>query len=83
MEKFKVWDTRAFTELYGLVEQIESTIVKLVEEGLVNNLSQLPPSLVPTASLYQLCIAYKLLYDELLEKNLLEVGSKQVTNLLH
>lgn len=73
--KLKVWDSQVLTQMLGLLTQVEAGIASLVMHTGVKSLNDLPPSTLPTSTLYQLCLCYEGMYEKLLEYDLLTTGN--------
>ena len=84
MKKLNVWDSSVLASNYNVANQALAKLAIICSniEGDVN-LKDLPPSMFPTEALYNLCIAYTVIYDTLVEHQLLNTGNKKPTNQIH
>jgi hypothetical protein len=75
MKKLNVWESTALSDSYALLAQFKSQIEYISQQSGVPSLYALPPSMVPTAALYQIAMCYQLLYDKVQESDLLNIGA--------
>lgn len=74
MKKLKVWDSNLITDTYVLLKQMQVHLEDLGEKLGIQSLKDLPDSMIPTSSLYEITACYEIIYDKLVEYELLEVG---------
>jgi hypothetical protein len=79
--KLKIWDTRLISDTYTITAQMQAQIDAIVEQTGVSNLESLPHSMIPTASLYEILICYAMLYNRVLDADLLNTGNAKQTQL--
>lgn len=70
-DKFRAADSAELAKQYNIASQFIRTISQIMEnaDG-VDNISDLPNSSVPTDILLNLCICYGIMYDKLVEYQL-------------
>ena len=71
---FKVWDSQTLQENVKIAIQIKAKIEEICTENKVSPYS-LPPSVVPTAQLFDIVSSYEALYNKLLEFSLAKTGN--------
>ena len=70
--KFRVWDNKLLFQTLQQSIQVKEKIEELCGDKL--NPEDLPPSVVPTDTLYTILACYEALYDKLMEEELLQCG---------
>lgn len=84
MKKLRVWDSDLLTSTYEKTSQIQANIEQLIDAIESHNVSDLPNSLVPTDTLYEVVLSFDLMFNLLLDKQLIETGNKkQDKNTIH
>jgi hypothetical protein len=79
MEKIKVrvWDSKLLNDTFVTTTQIKAHIETLIQQVMTNPLAELPHSMVPTQTLYEIVLCNDLMYNLLLDKELIETGNKK------
>jgi len=70
--KFRVWDNRLLYETLQKVIQVTNTVETKCGDKL--SPGDLPQSIVPTDTLYEICLCYQSLYEKLETEELLQSG---------
>lgn len=83
MKKLRVWNSAVLTSVLNTSTQIQAGVGNLAINTGVQSLSDLPPSLIPTETLYELCLCYDMLYAKALEHDLLSTGNIKSTSSLN
>lgn len=84
MKKLRVWDSDLLTSTYEKTSQIQASIEQLIDAIESHNVGDLPNSLVPTDTLYEVVLSFDLMFNLLLDKQLIETGNKkQDKNTIH
>lgn len=82
MHKFRVWDSEALNKNLKTAIQIKAKIHEIaLQNGL--DIVNVPQSLVPTSTLYDLIVCYEAMYNKLLDYDLIKTGNHKTnkTNL--
>jgi hypothetical protein len=79
----KIWENRQISNTYMVSEQIKAHIETMFINLGANSLNDLPSSMVPTETLYELVLGYSTMFDQLMESDLLKLGNKKHSNNLH
>lgn len=83
MKKIKVWHSNTLANILTISTQIQAGVDALAINTEAQSLNDLPPSLVPTHALYELCLCYEMLYNKALEHDLLSTGNIKSTSTLN
>jgi hypothetical protein len=83
MKKIRIWDTKLLTDVFAIAAQMQLQLEDIVKQTGVTNLKSLPNSMVPTETLYHLVISYEILYNRLLDADLLNTGNAKQTEGMH
>jgi hypothetical protein len=80
--KFRFWDNRLLFQNLERVLQFKDQIENV---AITNNLSieELPQSIVPTPTFYEMLLCYEAMYDKLLEEELITHGYPKSTTTHH
>jgi hypothetical protein len=81
--KLRVWNTKLLNDIYAISTQLRASIENISKQTGIMNLAVLPPSTIPTSTLYELVACYEVLYNRLLEEDLLKTGNIKQTKGLH
>ncbi len=74
ISKFRVWDSQVVNDVLKDILQIKENIEEIcVTNGI--NPDDLPNSMIPTAMLYNIATCYSILYDKLLDADLVQTGN--------
>ncbi len=76
---FKIWDSAALADSEKICLQVKEKIETLSNENKVE-VQDMPPSLVPTAYLYDIAACFDAMYIMLLERDLLLTGNLKSPN---
>jgi hypothetical protein len=79
--KIRIWDTKLLTNTYAVVAQMKAQIETIVQQTGVTSLQVLPNSMIPTDKLYEIATCYEILYNRLLDQDLLNSGNIKQTQL--
>ncbi len=74
MKKLRVWDDRLLAETYEITAQMQAQIEQLLSGSAMEGLSEMPHSLVPTKTLYEITLCYDLMYNLLVNSELVKSG---------
>lgn len=83
MEKIRVWNSKILADGYVVLEQMAARIADIVEKTEATSLSDLPNSMIPTLTLYEIAVGYSLMYEKLLEYDLLNTGNIKQSSTIH
>lgn len=83
MQKIKVWNSKTLADNYVILEQMQAAIEQIAKQVSANSLADLPNSMIPTETLFEICICYELMYTKLLEHDLLTTGNIKQSSTLH
>ena len=83
MQKLRVWDSKVLSDVFVLLQQMQTGIEQLVEKTGAQSLADLPNSMIPTEKLYEITLCYELMYSKLLEYDLLATGNTKQLSMLH
>ena len=75
MNKLRVWDNELLTDTYSVTSQIQHRIELILNQ--INNQVEIPHSMVPTKTLYEIVLGFDLMYNLLLDKELISLGHKK------
>lgn len=78
-EKFRTLDSKILADNYVVAQQFVDNIVTFAREADAMSPEDLPDSMVPTNVLLNLCLCYSIMYDKLIDHQLL---SKLTSNKL-
>lgn len=80
--KFRFWDNRLLFQNLERVLQFKNQIEEI---SVVNQteVEDLPQSIIPTATFYELLLCYEAMYDKLLEEELVTHGYPKSTTTQH
>jgi len=79
MRKFRIWDSAKLAKNLKIAIQIRAKIQEIAIESKVP-INEVPQSLVPTSTLYDLTVCYEALYNKLLDLDLVETGDFKQPN---
>jgi hypothetical protein len=79
MEKIKlrIWDSKLLNEAYLIATQMRIQIEILMQQSMQNGVVQLPHSMVPSDTLYELVLCNEMMYNLLIDKELIDTGNKK------
>lgn len=82
--KLRTYDSKALADVFVVSSQIEGTIARLLSSAeKIKSAHELPNSLIPTGTLYELVLCYNALYNILSAEHLKEDAQHKLTNTLH
>jgi len=81
--KLRVWDIKVLSDVYVLLGQMQSAIEQITKNTAAQSLADLPNSMIPTQTLYEISLCYELMYSKLLEHDLLDTGNIKSTHTIH
>jgi hypothetical protein len=73
-KSFRIWDSKTLQESSKIATQITSILNEVCATNQVN-LTDLPPSLVPTEQLYLLAASFQAAYEKLINYELVSTGN--------
>lgn len=73
----RTWDNELLNTVYITSIQIEKQIEQLVNELSKEDITELPHSMVPTKTLYEIVMSIDLMYNILLNNDLIKSGNKK------
>jgi hypothetical protein len=76
-QKLRVWDNALLSHTYEISMQMEVQIRHMMLQLSSEDLSELPHSMVPTKTLYELAVSNDLMYNMLLDNDLIKSGNKK------
>lgn len=82
-KKLRIWDSKALSDVFVNLQQIQNGIEEITAKVGAQSLADLPNSMIPTENLYEITLCYELLYNKLLEHDLLNTGNKKPSSTLH
>jgi hypothetical protein len=74
---FRVWSSKLLTDVYAVSEQFRTQIEALYTNLDAVSLKDMPHSMVPTDTLYELVSGLGILYEAALGSDLLNTGNKK------
>jgi len=80
---FRVWHSKQLSDAYVIATQIQQQIEMLFLNTDAGSLRDLPHSMIPSESLYEIVHGYHLLFDAVLENDLLTTGNKKSEHKYH
>ncbi len=80
-KKFRAIDSKALADTYSILGQMLTKLAEVTTEGV--SLEDLPPSLVPTTTLYNIMICYSVLYDAAIEHELMQITHTKPIKTIH
>jgi hypothetical protein len=80
---FRVWDIKQLGDAYVITEQIRAQIEMLFMNLDASSLNDIPHSMVPTETLYHIVSGYGLLYDAVLDYDLIKTGNTKQDHKSH
>ena len=80
---FRVWDSKQLSDAFVIAAQIEAQIEHLYINTDAASLRDIPHSMIPTENLYEIVHGYHLLFDAVLENDLLTTGNKKSEHKYH
>ena len=80
---FRVWNSKQLSDAFVIAAQIQAQIEHLYMNTDAASLKDIPHSMIPTESLYEIVHGYHLLFDAVLEHDLLHTGNKKSDHNLH
>lgn len=80
--KFRFWDNKLLFQNLERVLQFKETIEELALKKDVA-IEELPSSILPTKTFYELLLCYEAMYDKLLEEELITHGYPKSTTTQH
>jgi hypothetical protein len=82
--KLRTYDNKTLADIFVTASQIEATITKLLSnKEKIKGVTDLPDSLVPTGTLYELVLCYNALYTILSAEHLKEDAQHNSNNTIH
>lgn len=82
-KKLRTWDSKLLSDVFVLLEQMQFGIEQISRNVSAVSLSDLPNSMIPTQTLYEISLCYELMYNKLLEHDLLSTGNIKQSSTLH
>lgn len=82
-KKIRVWDSKLLSSTFVILEQMQAGIAQIVRNTNATSLNDLPNSMIPTITLYEISLCYELMYNKLLEYDLLNTGNIKSTSTIH
>jgi hypothetical protein len=82
-KKLRIWDSKFLADTYSIVAQMQAQLDSILENSDVQHFSDLPDSMIPSQTLYEISLCFELMYLKLLEYDLLNTGNKKHTTSLH
>lgn len=82
--KLRLWEADLVNSTYVVTEQFKEQIASLIdnlEQGYT--IKDLPPSMVPTETLFHMVVCYAYMYEALLDEHLIATGNKKQTKTIH
>jgi hypothetical protein len=76
-KELRIWDNDILNKVYVTSIQIEAQIEQLVSELSKEDITELPYSMVPTETLYEIVMSIDLMYNMLLDRDLIKSGNKK------
>lgn len=83
MQKIRIWNSKTLADMYVIMQQMQAGIAAIAQKINVTSISDIPNSMVPTQTLYELSLCYELMYEKLLEYDLLNTGNKKQSSTMH
>lgn len=84
MKKLRSWDSELLSHAYIASLQIQLQINQVLEQLTKEDITELPSSMVPTKLLYEIVASNDLMYNMLLDSDLIKSGnSKQDSSKIH
>lgn len=83
MTKLRAYESKTLADNYTILAQIVAKLHLAMKEAEVSDLKSLPPSVVSTEILYNIAICYSVMYDTLVENQLLHAGHNHKSKLTH
>lgn len=83
MTKIRVYESKALADNYSKLAQILQKTTEAMEASKVSDINLMPPSLVPTSLLYEVALCYDIMYNMLIDRELLSIGSPKSNNTSH
>lgn len=83
MTKIRVYESKTLADNYSKLAQILHKTMEAMEEAKVSDIELMPPSVVPTSLLYEVAVCYDIMYNMLVDKELLSAGSPKSNNTFH
>lgn len=81
MSNLNTRDNKVLADSYVLAQQIRTRIESLLTDEVTIEL--LPDSLVPTGTLYNLLMCHEIMYEELVNRELVSIGQHVPNNTTH
>lgn len=82
-KKLRVWDSKVLADVYTLLLQMQNGIEEIVRNTGVISLSDLPHSMIPTKTLYEISLCYEVMYHKLVEYDLLNTGNTKPSSTMN
>lgn len=77
MKKLRTWDSKALADGYVVSAQFKQHIKEIYGKLNTTSISELPPSLIPSEILYELVCGFGIMYNNLVNQDLLNTGNKK------
>lgn len=81
MKKIRIWDSQLLTNGFVLASQFKQNIETLFGEFNLMSIKEMPPSMIPSDTLYEIVLGYVTMYNTLLDHELLNTGNRKVPNI--
>lgn len=79
----RAYDSKVLADHYVILAQMLEKILVAMKEAEIEDLNQLPASVIPTETLYNIAVCYQVMYNELEKSSLLSNGHAKPLNTLH
>jgi len=82
-KKIRAYDNKVIADHYAILAQMLEQIQETMKASKTEDLTNLPDSLVPTSTLFNIAVCYSVMYDALVEHSLVSNGHAKPTNTVH
>ena len=75
VKSFRAFDSKILAATYNTLAQMQDNIETIVRNSEVDGPEDLPHSLVPTQTLYEIALCYDVMYNLLVDDHLIKSGN--------
>ena len=83
MTKIRAYESTVLADNYNILSQMLEKLNSALEDSDLTNLKNMPPSVLPTETIYNIAVCYSVMYDALVQHELLNIGQNHKSKLTH
>ena len=83
MTKIRAYESAVLADNYNILSQMLEKLNAAIEDSDLSKLKNTPPSVVPTETIYNIAVCYSVMYDALVQHELLNLGQNHKSKSTH